>query len=78
MPTLEETYGTSEPIAVIGLACRFPEARDSAQYWQNLLAGRECSRHFSREELLAAGLTAELIDNPDFVNIAAVDRKSVV
>lgn len=27
MPTLEETYGTSEPIAVIGLACRFPEAQ---------------------------------------------------
>ncbi|KPY86102.1 Yersiniabactin polyketide/non-ribosomal peptide synthetase [Pseudomonas syringae pv. tagetis] len=72
MPTFEETYGTSEPIAVIGLACRFPEARDSAQYWQNLLTGRECSRHFSREELLAAGLSAELIDNPDFVNVAAV------
>ncbi|ATV18445.1 type I polyketide synthase [Pseudomonas syringae] len=72
MPTLEHTYGASEPIAVIGLACRFPGARDSAEYWQNLLAGRECSHRFSREELLAAGLSAELIDNPDFVSVAAI------
>ncbi|MEE4149489.1 SDR family NAD(P)-dependent oxidoreductase [Pseudomonas viridiflava] len=72
MSTFEEIYGTSEPIAVIGLACRFPGARDSAEYWQNLLAGRECSRRFSRDELIAAGLAADLIDNPDFVNVAAV------
>ncbi|MFJ4142891.1 polyketide synthase [Pseudomonas sp. NPDC089734] len=71
MHTFEEFYGTSEPIAVIGLACRFPGARDSAEYWQNLLSGRECSRRFSREELLAAGLDPALIDNPDFVNVAS-------
>jgi polyketide synthase PksJ len=27
-------------IAVIGMACRFPGARDIDQYWQNLVAGR--------------------------------------
>ncbi|NWB89993.1 type I polyketide synthase [Pseudomonas agarici] len=72
MHSLEALYGASEPIAVIGLACRFPGARDSNEYWQNLLAGRECSRRFSREELLAAGLEPALIDHPDFVNVAAV------
>ncbi|MEF9898129.1 MAG: SDR family NAD(P)-dependent oxidoreductase [Pseudomonas sp.] len=72
MHSLEALYGTSEPIAVIGLACRFPGARNSHEYWQNLLAGRECSRRFSREELLAAGLEPALIDHPDFVNVAAV------
>ncbi|RMQ40900.1 bactin polyketide/non-ribosomal peptide synthetase [Pseudomonas cichorii] len=71
MHTFEEFYGTSEPVAVIGLACRFPGAGDSTEYWQNLLAGRECSRRFSREELLAAGLDPALIDNPDFVNVAS-------
>ncbi|MBX8601220.1 alpha/beta fold hydrolase [Pseudomonas cichorii] len=71
MHTVEEFYGTSEPIAVIGLACRFPGASDSTEYWQNLLDGRECSRRFSREELLAAGLDPALIDNPDFVNVAS-------
>ncbi|MBI6855834.1 alpha/beta fold hydrolase [Pseudomonas cichorii] len=71
MHTFEEFYGTSEPIAVIGLACRFPGASDSTEYWQNLLEGRECSRRFSREELLAAGLDPALIDNPDFVNVAS-------
>ncbi|MBX8607373.1 alpha/beta fold hydrolase [Pseudomonas cichorii] len=71
MHTFEEFYGTSEPIAVIGLACRFPGASDSTEYWQNLLDGRECSRRFSREELLAVGLDPALIDNPDFVNVAS-------
>lgn len=72
MHSLDALYGASEPIAVIGLACRFPGARDSHEYWQNLLAGRECSRRFSREELLVAGLDPALIDHPDFVNVAAV------
>lgn len=32
---------TDEPIAIIGLAGRYPEARDLEQFWQNLLAGRD-------------------------------------
>ena len=67
----EAFYGTSEPIAVIGLACRVPEAADSRQFWHNLLTGRECSRRFGRDELLDAGLDPALIDHPDFVNVAA-------
>ncbi|MDF0732205.1 SDR family oxidoreductase [Pseudomonas entomophila] len=71
MLTSDAFYGTSEPIAVVGLACRFPEAHDSHQFWLNLLAGRECSRRFSRDELLAAGLDPALVDHPDFVNVAS-------
>src|SRR5579883_185810 len=28
-------------IAIVGLACRFPGARDLVAYWENLLAGRD-------------------------------------
>ena len=30
-------------IAIIGLACRFPGARTAAQFWENSLAGRDCT-----------------------------------
>ena len=29
----------SEPTAIIGIACRFPGARDPAQFWANLVGG---------------------------------------
>jgi polyketide synthase PksM len=31
-----------EPIAVIGMSGRYPQARNLAQYWDNLRAGRDC------------------------------------
>jgi hypothetical protein len=31
----------SEPIAVIGLGCRFPHARDPEQFWQMLCRGED-------------------------------------
>nr|WP_250377043.1 beta-ketoacyl synthase N-terminal-like domain-containing protein [Escherichia coli] len=37
----------------MGYACHFPESPDGETFWQNLLEGRECSRRFTREELLA-------------------------
>jgi len=40
-----------EPIAVIGMAGRFPGARDVEEFWSNLCAGRESIRFFKPEEL---------------------------
>ncbi|HHU7063981.1 TPA: beta-ketoacyl synthase N-terminal-like domain-containing protein, partial [Escherichia coli] len=57
---------------VIGYACHFPESPDGETFWQNLLEGRECSRRFTREELLAVGLDAAIIDAPHYVNIGTV------
>lgn len=64
---LHQHYPDCEPIAVIGHASRFPEAADSDAYWANLVAGRECSRQFSRQELLDAGIPASVIDDPAYV-----------
>lgn len=30
----------NEPIAIIGLACRFPQSENSLSFWQNLVAGK--------------------------------------
>ncbi len=36
-----QTPRQSEPIAIIGMACRFPGADNIAEFWQNLMNGRE-------------------------------------
>ena len=70
--SIAQHYPDCEPVAVIGYACHFPESPDGETFWQNLLEGRECSRRFTREELLAVGLDAAIIDDPHYVNIGTV------
>ncbi|MBV9654053.1 MAG: SDR family NAD(P)-dependent oxidoreductase [Acetobacteraceae bacterium] len=42
---LAASQSSSEPIAIIGMACRFPgEARDCAGYWRMIEAGRDAIR----------------------------------
>ena len=59
-----------EPIAVVGLACRFPGASDAGQFWRNLVAGRESITFFSPSELAAAGVPTRLVNHPDYVAAA--------
>ena len=54
-------------VAIIGLAGRFPGARDVQALWQNLRAGRDGRVVLSEEELRAAGVPEALIQNPDYV-----------
>ncbi|MFP5288783.1 MAG: beta-ketoacyl synthase N-terminal-like domain-containing protein, partial [Thermoanaerobaculia bacterium] len=55
-----------EDVAVIGLAGRFPGARDVDELWRNLRDEVESIRTFSEEELRAAGYGDE-IHEPGFV-----------
>src|SRR5215470_1074360 len=59
-------------IAVIGMAGRFPGARNLDQFWQNLCDGVESIRFFTDEELLAKGVNAETLDDPNYVKAEAV------
>ncbi|MGY3453345.1 type I polyketide synthase [Bradyrhizobium sp. USDA 4353] len=54
-------------IAIVGMAGRFPGAADIAAFWSLLREGRDGVRRFSRDELIAAGLPASLVDHPDYV-----------
>lgn len=59
---LRRIGASEEPIAIIGMAGRFPGAADVEQFWHNLCAGRDSIRHFRPEELdpsLPAALTAD-------------------
>jgi amino acid adenylation domain-containing protein len=58
-------------IAIIGMAGRFPGARDIAQLWQNLCDGRESITHFSADELEVKDAAA-LAARPDYVMARAI------
>ncbi len=59
-------------IAIVGLACRLPGARDARQYWHNLRTGVEGISRFDMAELLAAGVPPEEARHPDYVPVRGV------
>ncbi|MCW5312694.1 SDR family NAD(P)-dependent oxidoreductase [Nostoc sp. KVJ3] len=63
---------TGSEIAIIGMAGRFPGAKNVDEFWQNLQNGIESISTFTDEELLAYGLDATTLNNPKFVKARAV------
>lgn len=61
-----------EGIAIIGLAGRFPGAKNIAEFWQNLCDGVEAISQFSDEELIAARVDPSLLNNFNYVKAGAV------
>lgn len=59
-------------IAIIGMAGRFPGAKDIDLFWQNLREGVESIAFFSDEELLSSGVDSTLLNNPNYVKANAV------
>ena len=66
-----EDYKGSE-IAVVGLSCRYPGARDAGELWENLKDGRDCISRFSDEEVRAAGIPEALLSRPGYVKAGGV------
>ena len=62
----------TEPIAIIGMAGRFPGARDVDELWQNLLNGVESIRSFTDEELAEAGVPPAMTSHPNYVRAGTV------
>lgn len=56
-----------QDLAIIGLSCRFPGAASIEAYHALLEEGRCANQRFSREQLIAEGLSAELIDDPNYI-----------
>jgi phthiocerol/phenolphthiocerol synthesis type-I polyketide synthase E len=62
--------GASEPIAVVGMACRLPGARNIDEFWHNLVDGTESITVFSEDALRAAGVPQSSISDPNYVRAA--------
>ncbi|MQY79763.1 MAG: HAD-IIIC family phosphatase [Bacteroidetes bacterium] len=64
---------TKSDIAVIGMACRFPGAKNLNEYWNNLIEGKETIKHFTDDELSKFEINYnDLKNNPDYVKARGV------
>jgi phthiocerol/phenolphthiocerol synthesis type-I polyketide synthase E len=54
-------------IAIIGMAGRFPACDSVDELWRAVVEGRSCIRFFTDEELVAAGISREVIGDPSYV-----------
>src|SRR6202043_4156447 len=67
-----ENITAGPSIAVVGMAGRFPGARNLAEFWRNLRDGVESISLLRDEQLIAAGASASELENPDYVRAAAI------
>lgn len=61
-----------EAIAIIGMAGRFPGAKNVEEFWNNLCGGVESVSFFTAEELQASGIDPAVLNDPTFINAGAI------
>ncbi len=61
-------------IAIVGHSARLPGASTADEFWDNLRNGRESIVDLSDEDLLAAGVPPERLENPNYVKRAPLLR----
>jgi amino acid adenylation domain-containing protein len=59
-------------VAIIGMSCHLPGARDHRQFWENLRNGVESIEFLSAEHLRSAGVPEDLLAKPGLVAARSV------
>ncbi|HHH11780.1 MAG TPA: polyketide synthase, partial [Sorangium sp.] len=67
--TQNTQFDEGSAIAIVGMAGRFPKARDIESYWRNIRDGVECLSRYSADELQDAGEDASRIALPGYVPV---------
>jgi len=57
-------------IAVVGLDCRVPGAKNAEEFWNNIKNGVEALSWLTDEELINAGVSEKTIQDPNYVKAA--------
>ena len=70
--TSSSSADVNADIAIIGMTCRLPGARNVDEYWHNLRGGVESVTFFTDDQLLDAGVDPSLLANSDYVKASAV------
>ncbi len=68
---LSDNLSSSE-VAIVGMACRFPGAKDVDEFWNNLKGGVESISFFTDEELRASGVPASTLGDLNYVKAKGV------
>jgi phthiocerol/phenolphthiocerol synthesis type-I polyketide synthase E len=61
-----------EPIAIVGMAGRFPKAKDVREFWSRLYNAEDCISRLTPEQLQSEGIDPAVFENPDYVVAAPV------
>lgn len=64
---MENSDSIKNRIAIVGFDCRLPGADSVDEFWKNLLAEKESITEFTKEQLLASGVTPATFNNPNYV-----------
>ena len=67
-----DSFDRADAIAIIGMAGRFPGARNLDEFWSNLKTGVESISFFCDDEIEWSGLDADLLKDPRLVKAAGV------
>src|ERR1043165_8684338 len=67
-----EMFEEVEGIAIVGMAGRFPGARNLDEFWRNLRDGVESITFFSAEEAEASGMAPEFGSMPNLIKAAPI------
>ena len=67
-----DTLSGVDGIAIIGMSCRFPGARNVDEFWRNLRDGVESVTFFSDQELGDSGIDPASINDPNYVKAGCV------
>ncbi|MCI0665480.1 MAG: hypothetical protein L0220_30850, partial [Acidobacteria bacterium] len=59
-------------VAIIGMAGRFPGARNIEEFWQNICAGVESISFFTEGELVSAGEAPMVLNDPLYVKARGI------
>ncbi len=59
-------------IAIVGMSCRLPGAQDLDEFWRNLAGGIESITRLSDQDILASGVPASYLSNPNYVKAAPI------
>ncbi|PYP88087.1 MAG: hypothetical protein DMF61_08285 [Blastocatellia bacterium AA13] len=59
-------------VAIIGMAGRFPGARNVDEFWKKLCDGEECITFFSDEELAELGIDDEVLKDSSYVKASGL------
>ncbi|MEV4218611.1 SDR family oxidoreductase [Nonomuraea sp. NPDC049725] len=69
---IDDIEGAGTDIAIVGMSGRFPGAPGVAELWSAIRAGDSGITRFTDDELRAAGVPADLLDDPAYVKAAPV------
>jgi len=70
LPTKQpKKHQENQDIAIIGMAGRFPGAKNLEEFWENLKNGVESISQLSDQQLAKSGIGTDLLNNPNYVKV---------